>query len=60
MKQQGIFDKEICYLSDDAARAVQELVEQGIDRDLAIALLEGFYGEAIYELPSKEEGGSTL
>jgi hypothetical protein len=51
----GIFDKTLCYLSQDAKNAVNELVGMGLDRDLAVSILEGFYGESIYELPVEDD-----
>ncbi len=44
-------DKIMCYLTPEAATALATMEKDfGFDRDLAISVLEGFYGEAIYTL----------
>ena len=49
-------DKHLCYLTSEAAEALTKMERDfGFDRDLAIGVLEGFYGEAIYDLGTEED-----
>lgn len=46
--------KIICYLSEDANRAIAELASLGMDEDLALAVLEQLWPEsAIYDIPNE-------
>ena len=42
--------QQLCYLTASAREAYDEMTASGFDPDLALALLEGFFGEAIYDL----------
>ena len=49
-------DKILCYLTADAHRAIDMMVGVGLDRDLALSVLEQIWDENdIYELPAREE-----
>jgi hypothetical protein len=49
-------DKILCYLTQAADQAVQELIAVGLDRDLALAVLEQLWPEdAIYEIPGQDD-----
>jgi hypothetical protein len=51
----GLNDKILCYLTDNANNAVEELTKLGLDQDLALSVLEQLWDEeSIYELPALE------
>ncbi len=50
-----INEKILCYLTEDAAKAVSEMVESGIDQDLAVSILEQLWDEqSIYDIPARD------
>jgi hypothetical protein len=55
MKQPGLFDKELCYLTLEARAAHQQLIAAGYDSDLALCMLEAVLGEELYELPEDDD-----
>lgn len=49
-------EKILCYLTEDANKALHALMECGIDQDLALPLLERLWPEsAIYDIPARED-----
>jgi hypothetical protein len=47
-----IYEKYLCYLTEEANRARLMLIDLGLEPDLALAVLEQLWAEdEIYELP---------
>jgi hypothetical protein len=53
-------EKIECYFTPEAARAIDELQAVGLDRDLAVSVLETLWTEeAIYDLEGESHGQRT-
>ena len=58
MSQKGLYDPILWALRAEAAKALDELVKLGWDRDLALVTLEAAVGaESLYDLPLEESEG---
>lgn len=58
MNARGLNDTILCYLTPEAQKAVQLMVDAGLDRDLAVGVLEQLWKDSeIFELPEDEANG---